>query len=44
VIAYTTFALPYALWLLRSFMAGIPEDLESPRWSMVRRGWARSSM
>ena len=29
VIAYTTFALPYALWLLRSFMAGIPEDLES---------------
>ena len=22
VIAYTTFALPYALWLLRSFMAG----------------------
>jgi multiple sugar transport system permease protein len=29
VIAYITFALPYALWLLRSFMAGIPEDLES---------------
>lgn len=29
VIAYCTFALPYALWLLRSFMAGIPEDLES---------------
>jgi multiple sugar transport system permease protein len=29
VIAYTTFALPYALWLLRSFMQGIPEDLES---------------
>ena len=29
VIAYTTFALPYALWLLRSFMSGIPEDLES---------------
>ncbi|MEM9047818.1 MAG: carbohydrate ABC transporter permease [Pseudomonadota bacterium] len=29
VIAYTTFALPYALWLLRSFMAGIPEDLEN---------------
>lgn len=29
IIAYTTFALPYALWLLRSFMAGIPEDLES---------------
>ena len=29
VIAYATFALPYALWLLRSFMAGIPEDLES---------------
>jgi multiple sugar transport system permease protein len=29
VLAYTSFALPYALWLLRSFMAGIPEDLES---------------
>ncbi|MDH3659474.1 MAG: carbohydrate ABC transporter permease [Alphaproteobacteria bacterium] len=29
VIAYTTFALPYALWLLRSFMTGVPEDLES---------------
>lgn len=29
VIAYTTFALPYALWLLRSFMAAIPEDLEA---------------
>lgn len=29
VVAYTTFSLPYALWLLRSFMAGIPEDLES---------------
>jgi len=29
VAAYLTFALPYALWLLRSFMAGIPEDLES---------------
>lgn len=29
VIAYTTFALPYAIWLLRSFFAGIPVDLES---------------
>lgn len=29
VIAYTTFALPYALWLLRSFMQGIPADLEA---------------
>ena len=29
VIAYTTFALPYALWLLRSFMKAIPDDLES---------------
>ena len=29
VIAYTTFALPYALWLLRSFMSAIPVDLES---------------
>ena len=28
VIAYTTFALPFALWLLRSFMSGIPPDLE----------------
>ncbi len=29
VVAYTTFALPYAIWLLRSFFAGIPVDLES---------------
>jgi multiple sugar transport system permease protein len=29
VIAYTTFSLPYALWLLRSFMAAIPDDLEA---------------
>lgn len=29
VIAYTTFALPYAMWLLRSFMAAIPADLEA---------------
>ena len=29
ILAYTTFALPYALWLLRSFMAGIPDDLEA---------------
>ena len=29
VLAHTTFALPYALWLLRSFMDGVPEDLES---------------
>ena len=29
VVAYTTFALPYALWLLRSFMQGIPDDLEA---------------
>jgi len=29
VISYTTFALPYAMWLLRSFMAGIPDDLEA---------------
>jgi multiple sugar transport system permease protein len=29
VLAYTTFALPYALWLLRSFMQGIPDDLEA---------------
>jgi len=28
VIAYTTFALPFALWLLRSFIASIPIDLE----------------
>jgi multiple sugar transport system permease protein len=28
VIAYTTFALPFALWLLRSFMAAIPDELE----------------
>lgn len=29
VLAYASFALPFALWLLRSFMAAIPEDLES---------------
>ena len=29
VICYATFALPFALWLLRSFMAVIPIDLES---------------
>jgi multiple sugar transport system permease protein len=29
VVAYTSFALPYALWLLRSFISGIPEDLEA---------------
>ena len=29
MIAYTTFALPFALWILRSFMAGIPPDLEA---------------
>lgn len=29
VVAYASFALPYALWLLRAFMAGIPRDLES---------------
>jgi len=28
VLAYTTFALPFALWLLRSFMSSIPDDLE----------------
>jgi multiple sugar transport system permease protein len=29
MIAYTTLALPYAVWLLRSFMRGIPQDCES---------------
>jgi multiple sugar transport system permease protein len=28
VLAYTSFALPYALWLLRSFMRDIPDELE----------------
>jgi multiple sugar transport system permease protein len=28
VIAYTTFALPFALWLLRSFVAAIPIEIE----------------
>lgn len=28
MLAYTSFALPFALWLLRSFMASIPDDLE----------------
>lgn len=29
VLTYTAFALPFALWLLRSFMASIPADLEA---------------
>ena len=29
VITYATFALPFSLWLLRSFMAAIPPDLEA---------------
>lgn len=29
IIAYTSFALPFALWLLRSFMVAIPDDLEA---------------
>ncbi len=28
VLAHSTFALPFALWLLRSFIAGIPIELE----------------
>ncbi len=28
VVAYTTFALPFALWLLRSFIGSIPIELE----------------
>lgn len=28
VIAYTSFALPYALWLLRTFMAAVPVEIE----------------
>ncbi len=28
VIAYTTFALPFSLWMLRSFLASIPIELE----------------
>jgi len=28
VVTYTTFALPFSLWLLRSFIAAIPIDLE----------------
>jgi multiple sugar transport system permease protein len=38
VIAYTTFSLPYALWLLRAFMAGAPEDLE---WAALVDGASR---
>jgi multiple sugar transport system permease protein len=38
VIAYTTFALPYALWLLRSFMAAMPEELE---WAALVDGASR---
>lgn len=29
VIAYTTFTVPFALWLLRPFMASIPADIEN---------------
>ncbi len=43
VIAYTTFALPYALWLLRSFMQGIPDDLEAAALVDGRRAWRPSS-
>lgn len=28
VIAYTTFALPFALWLMRSFIASVPVEFE----------------
>jgi multiple sugar transport system permease protein len=38
VVAYTTFALPYALWLLRSFMASMPEELE---WAALVDGASR---
>lgn len=38
VIAYTTFSLPYALWLLRAFMTGTPEDLE---WAALVDGASR---
>ena len=38
VIAYTTFSLPYALWLLRAFMAGTSEDLE---WAALVDGASR---
>ena len=44
VIAYTTFALPYALWLLRSFMAAIPRIWNRRPWSMARPGWALSDV
>jgi len=38
VVAYTTFSLPYALWLLRAFMAAAPEDLE---WAALVDGASR---
>jgi multiple sugar transport system permease protein len=38
IIAYTTFALPYALWLLRSFMAALPEEVE---WAALVDGATR---
>ena len=38
VVAYTTCALPYALWLLRSFMASMPEELE---WAALVDGASR---
>jgi multiple sugar transport system permease protein len=38
VVAYTTLALPYSVWLLRSFMKGIPEELE---WAALVDGASR---
>jgi len=28
IVAYTTFSLPYAVWIMQSFFAGIPTDLD----------------
>jgi multiple sugar transport system permease protein len=28
IVAYTTFSLPYAVWIMQSFFAGIPTELD----------------
>lgn len=32
VLAYTSFAMPFALWMLRAFFQGIPIELEQAAW------------
>jgi multiple sugar transport system permease protein len=42
IIAYTTFSLPYAVWIMQSFFAGIPTDLDDAARIVGARGWGRS--